>query len=81
MTVKPIDKARCGRLILAHLDQDLPRAMGIFNEAIQDDRFPELFDATVGLLVGSLRLAIGDDNLRQAASDWVLHAKMQDEQE
>lgn len=76
---RPIDKARTGRVILAFLDQDRPRAEAVLQEAIDEGTFPELFDTTSGALLGMLRLAIGDQNLRQWASDWVLHAQMQQE--
>lgn len=72
---RPIDQARVGRLVIAILDRDRQRAEAVVREAIQESALPELFDTTTGALMSVLRLAIGDDNVRQWATDWILHAQ------
>ncbi len=74
MRPRPIDRNRAGRLIIALLDQDKPKAEAAVGESLTEGTLPELFDTMTGDLLTALRLTIGEDNVRQMASDWVLHS-------
>ena len=70
---RPIDISRAGRFVIACLDQNRGVAEQIVKDAVSEGTFPLLFDTLGGGLLGVLRLAIGDEKVRQWASDWVLH--------
>ena len=76
---RPIDKARAGRLVIATLDQNREAYEAVLHEAITEDTLYELFGTTTAGLMAMLRLAIGDANVRQWASDWILHAQSSEE--
>lgn len=79
--MEPIDQARAGRLVLAVLDGDKPRADAIITEAANDTRGLELLDAVLAGLIAIGRLTIGLDNTRQFFADWILHAHNKTEQQ
>ena len=78
MPVQPIDKQRVGRVVLAILDGDSDKAAAIIDEAVAEDRLHEYAEAILGAFLGFMRLAVGVDGIRQWASDWILHARLED---
>lgn len=79
MPVQPVDKQRVGRVVLAILDGDNNRAAEVIDEAVAEDRVLEYAEATLGAFLGFMRLAVGVEGIRQWASDWILHARLEDQ--
>jgi hypothetical protein len=79
MAIQPVDKQRVGRVVLALLDGDSDRAADVVAEAEEDDRLHEYAEAILGAFLGFMRLKVGLEGTRQWASDWVLHARLEEQ--